>query len=46
MDLMRERNLDTYRVQENMMTGKYAAQFNQVPPPYNNAQQQYNIVEP
>jgi hypothetical protein len=37
MELMRERTSDTYRVQEEMMTGQDAPQFNQVPPPYNNA---------
>jgi hypothetical protein len=35
MDLMRERTSDTYRVQEEMMTGQVAPQFNQVPPQYN-----------
>jgi hypothetical protein len=35
MELMRERTSDTYRVQEEMMTGKVAPQFNQVPAPYN-----------
>jgi hypothetical protein len=39
MDLMREKKLDTYRVKEEMMTGKTAPQFNQLPPSYNNAQQ-------
>jgi hypothetical protein len=46
MELMRERTSDTYRVQEEMMTGKVAPHFNQVPPPYNTVQQQYNTVQP
>jgi hypothetical protein len=44
MDLMTERMSDTYRVQEEMMTRQYAPQFNQVSPPYNITQHQYNIV--
>jgi hypothetical protein len=36
---MRERTSDTYRVQEEIMTGKASLHFNQVPPPYNNAHQ-------
>jgi hypothetical protein len=36
LDLMREISLDTYRVQEEMMTGQVAPHFIQVPPPYNN----------
>jgi hypothetical protein len=39
MDLLKERTSDTYKVQEEMMSGKVSPQFNQVPPPYNNAQQ-------
>jgi hypothetical protein len=46
MELMREQTSDTYRVQEEMMTGKFAPQFNQVPTPYNIAPQQYNTVQP
>jgi hypothetical protein len=38
MELMRERTSDNYRLQAEMMIGKTASQFNQVPPPYNNAQ--------
>jgi hypothetical protein len=45
MELMRERTSDTYKVQEKMMIGKFAPQFNQVPTPYNNVQQQYNIAQ-
>jgi hypothetical protein len=37
MDLMGERTLDAYRVQEEMMTGQDAQHFNQVPSPYNTA---------
>jgi hypothetical protein len=43
---MRERTLDTYRVQAEMMKGKFVLHFNQVPTPYNTAPQQYNIVQP
>jgi hypothetical protein len=39
MYLMRERTSDAYRVQEEMMTGKDAPWFNQVPSPYNTVQQ-------
>jgi hypothetical protein len=46
MELMREISSDTYRVQEDMMRGKDAPYFNEVPPPYNNAQQQYNTTQP
>jgi hypothetical protein len=46
MELMRERNSDTYRVQEEMMSGQATPHFNQVPPPYNNVQQQYNTAQP
>jgi hypothetical protein len=42
MDLMRERTLDTYRVQAKLMIGQAALQFNQAPPQYNTASQQYN----
>jgi hypothetical protein len=45
MDWMRERTLDTYKVQDEMMIGKFSPQFNQVPPPYNNVQQQYNTTQ-
>jgi hypothetical protein len=45
MDLMKERTSDMYKVQVEMMTGQAAQQFNQVPPPFNNAQHQYNIVQ-
>ena len=34
LELMRERNSDTYRVQEEMMIGKVAPQFENVPPPF------------
>jgi hypothetical protein len=44
MDLMKEKTSYNYRVQEEMMTRQDAPQFNQVPLPYNNAQQQYNIM--
>jgi hypothetical protein len=44
MDLMREITLYTYRVQEEMMTGKTAPQFNQVLAPYNTTQQQYHTA--
>jgi hypothetical protein len=37
MELMRETTSYTYRVQAEMMTGQVSPQFNQVPPPYNNA---------
>jgi hypothetical protein len=40
MELMREINTDTYRVQAEMMTRKAATQFIQVQPPYKNVQQQ------
>jgi hypothetical protein len=46
MELMRERTTYTYRVQEEMMTGKFSPHFNQVPSPYNIAPQQYNIAQP
>jgi hypothetical protein len=45
MDLMRERTSYAYRVQEEMMIGKCASQFNQVPTPYNTTQQQYNTAQ-
>jgi alpha-acetolactate decarboxylase len=45
MELMRERTSDAYRVQEEMMTGQVAPQFNQVPYPYNTSQQQYNTTQ-
>jgi len=35
MEMMRERTSYTYRVQEEMIIGKYAPPFNQVPTPYN-----------
>jgi hypothetical protein len=44
-ELMRERNSDTYRVQEEIMTGQDAHHFNQVTPSYNNAHQHYNNVQ-
>jgi hypothetical protein len=46
MELMRERTLDTYRVQEEMMTRQVTPQFSQVPPPYNNVQPWYNNAQP
>jgi hypothetical protein len=46
LELMRERTSDTYRVQAEMMTGKDAPQFNQVPPPFNPTQAQYNNAQP
>jgi hypothetical protein len=46
MDLMREINSDTYRVQEEMMKGKSTIQFSRVPPSYKNVQQQYNNAQP
>jgi hypothetical protein len=46
MDMMRERTLDAYRVQEEMMTRKDALEFNKVPYLYNTAHQQYNTMEP
>jgi hypothetical protein len=42
---MRERTSDAYIVQEKMMTGKAAPRFNQVPAPYNTAQQHYNTMQ-
>jgi hypothetical protein len=39
MDLMRERTLDTYRVQEEMMKEQVAPYFIQVAPSYNTTQQ-------
>jgi hypothetical protein len=45
MELMRERTSDAYRVEAKMMTGKAGPKFNQVPSPYNIAQQQYNTVQ-
>ena len=45
MDLMRERKSYLYRVQVEMMTGKDAPQFNQVPSPYNTVQQKYNTMK-
>jgi hypothetical protein len=44
MELMKERTSDTYRVQTEMMTGKVAPKFNQVPSPYNIIPQQYNTL--
>jgi hypothetical protein len=41
---MREITSDTYRVHKEMMTEQDAPYFNQVPPPYNNEQQQYNTA--
>jgi hypothetical protein len=38
MDLMRERTSDAYRVQAEMMIGKFIPQFNQGPSPYNTVQ--------
>jgi hypothetical protein len=46
MELMTEITLDTYRVQEEMMTGQDTPQFNQVPPPYNNVKKYYNNAQP
>jgi hypothetical protein len=45
MELMRERNSDTYSVRVEMMTGQAAPQFTQAPTPFNTTQQQYNIVQ-
>jgi hypothetical protein len=45
MELMRERTLDAYRVQAEMMTRQAAPQFNQAPSPYNTAQPQYNTAQ-
>jgi hypothetical protein len=42
---MRERTSNAYRVQAEMMTGQAMPQFNQVPTPYNTAQQQYNTTQ-
>jgi hypothetical protein len=44
MELMRERTLDTHRLQEEVMIGQVAPRFSQVQPQYNNVQQQYNNV--
>jgi hypothetical protein len=46
MELMRERTLETYRVQVEMMIGQDAPDFNQVPTPYNTTTQQYNTAHP
>jgi hypothetical protein len=46
LELMRERNLDTYIVQEEMMTSKDTPQFNNMQPQFNPAQPQYNNVQP
>jgi hypothetical protein len=40
MELMRERTSNTYMVLEEMMTGKFAPHFNQVPTQYKNSQPQ------
>jgi hypothetical protein len=45
MEFMREGTSDTYRVQEEMMTGKSAPQFNEVLAPYKIVQQKYNTVQ-
>jgi hypothetical protein len=45
MELMRERTSDTYKVQAEMMTVKFAPYFNQVPAPYNIVPQQYNTSQ-
>ena len=42
---MREINSDTYKVQKQMMIGKYAPPFNHVPPPYNTVKQQYSTIQ-
>jgi len=46
MDLMRERMLDTYKVQDELMKGKDAPQFNQAPLQYNIVPHQYNTTHP
>jgi hypothetical protein len=45
LELMRERTSDTYRMQEEMMTGQDALQFNNVQPQFNLTQPQYNTAQ-
>jgi hypothetical protein len=46
MEMMREITSNNCRVQSEIMIGKTAPHFIQVPPPYNNAQKQYNNAQP